>query len=115
VDGCDYRPSAGIVAAGSMAIMRAMGPDSRPRRREDVLAQAAGATVVLLTPDTGEYYTLNEVGGRIWELADGTRTAAEIGGVLQEEYEAPAEEIAADVLEVLGELAQEGLVTGDGG
>ena len=88
-----------------------MDADSRPQRRSDVLAQTAGDTVILLTPDSGEYFTLNEVGGRIWELADGSRSVAEIVAALAEEYEAPLEEIQADVLEVLGELAEERLVS----
>ena len=76
-----------------------------------MLAQAAGDTVILLTPDSGEYFTLNEVGGRIWELADGSRSVAEIAATLVEEYAAPLEEIQADALEVLGELADERLVS----
>jgi coenzyme PQQ synthesis protein D (PqqD) len=88
-----------------------MGPDSRPVRRSDVLAQAAGETVILLTPDSGEYFTLNEVGGRIWELSDGSRSVADIAGLLVEEYEAPLAEIQADALELLGELAEERLVS----
>ena len=87
-----------------------MGPESRPRRRGDVLSKEAGDTVVLLTPDSGEYFTLNEVGGRIWELADGTRSVSEIAAVLAQEYEAPADEIETDTLEVLGELAGEKLL-----
>ena len=88
-----------------------MGPESRPVRRSDVLAQGAGETVILLTPDSGEYFTLNEVGGRIWELSDGSRSVAEIAGVLAEEYEAPVEEIRMDTLEVLAELADVQLVS----
>ena len=88
-----------------------MDADSRPQRRSDVLAQAAGDTVILLTPDSGEYFTLNEVGGRIWELSDGSRSVAEIVAVLVEEYDAPQEEIQADALDVLGQLARERLVT----
>ena len=88
-----------------------MGPDSRPVRRDDVLAQAAGDTVILLTPDSGEYFTLNEVGGRIWELADGSRSVADIAGVLVEEYEAPLEDIQADALDILDELAEVQLVS----
>jgi hypothetical protein len=88
-----------------------MDADSRPTRRADVLAQAAGDTVILLTPDSGEYFTLNEVGGRIWELADGSRSVAEIAAALGEEYEAPLEEIQADALDVLSELAEQGLIT----
>ena len=88
-----------------------MHPDSRPVRRSDVLAQGAGETMILLTPDSGEYFTLNEVGGRIWELADGSRSVTEIAGLLVEEYEAPLEEIQADALKLLGELAEEQLVS----
>ena len=88
-----------------------MDVNSRPLRRDDVLAQAAGDTVILLTPDSGEYFTLNEVGGRIWELADGSRSVAEIAAVLVDEYEAPLEEIQQDVLDVLVELAEERLVS----
>jgi Coenzyme PQQ synthesis protein D (PqqD) len=92
-----------------------MDADSRPQRRSDVLAQAAGDTVILLTPDSGEYFTLNEVGGRIWELADGSRSVAEIVGLLAEEYDAPLDEIQADALEVLSQLAEERLVTDGAG
>ncbi|HKP21076.1 MAG TPA: PqqD family protein [Thermoleophilaceae bacterium] len=88
-----------------------MDVNSRPRRREDVLAQAAGDTVILLTPDSGEYFTLNEVGGRIWELADGSRSVAEIAAALADEYEAPLKEIQVDTLDVLAELAEERLVS----
>jgi hypothetical protein len=88
-----------------------MGPDSRPTRRSDVLAQEAGDTVILLTPDSGEYFTLNEVGGRIWELSDGSRSVADIAGVLADEYEAPVDEIRADALGLLGELADAQLVS----
>ncbi len=88
-----------------------MGPESRPLRRSDVLAQTAGETVILLTPDSGEYFTLNEVGGRIWELSDGSLTVAEIVAVLVGEYEAPLDEVQADTLVLLGELAEERLVS----
>ena len=92
-----------------------MGPESHPRRRDDVLANEAGDTVILLTPASGEYFTLNEVGGRIWELADGSRSVAEIAGVLVDEYDAPLEEIQADAMDVLGELAEAQLVSDGAG
>jgi hypothetical protein len=95
-------------------ITHPMDVDSRPRRRDGVLAQTAGDSVLLLTGDTGEYYTLNDVGGRIWELCDGERSVAEIAAVIGDEFEAPPEVIQADTLDVLEELAGEGLVI-DGG
>ena len=88
-----------------------MNGDSHPSRRNDVLAQGAGDTVILLAPDSGEYFTLNEVGGRIWELSDGSRSVSEIARLLAEEYEAPVDEIRADALAVLDELAEVRLVS----
>jgi pyrroloquinoline quinone biosynthesis protein D len=90
-----------------------MGPESRPSRREQVLAQSAGETMILLTPASGEYFTLNEVGARIWELADGSRSAREIAEVLVGEYEAPLEAIEADTLELLAELEERELLVAD--
>lgn len=88
-----------------------MKMDSRPRRRENVLTQKTSDGLVLLDPDGGEYFSLNEVGSRVWELCDGTRTVGEVVGVLAEEFEAPSETIRDDVLELLEELAAARLVT----
>ena len=87
-----------------------MDSASRPRRRERVLAQSSGETLILLATDSGEYFTLDEVGGKIWDLADGTRTVEEIARTLAGEYDAPVATIQADALEILGELADERLL-----
>ena len=84
--------------------------DSRPKPRERVIAQSAADTIVVLAPDSGEYYALSEVGARVWDLCDGTRTVAELVALLSEEYDAPRAAIESDVLELLTELAHEQLV-----
>ena len=66
---------------------------------------------MLLDLDGGTYFALNEVGARVWELSDGSRTIAEIAALLADEYDAPVAVIQADVLELLGELEVEQLVT----
>jgi len=83
---------------------------ARPRRGERVLAQHADAETMLLDLDGGTYFALNEVGARIWELCDGSRTAADIAGVLAVEYEAGIDMITEDVLTLLTELQAEELV-----
>jgi hypothetical protein len=70
----------------------------------------AGDTVLLLAGDSGEYFTLNDVGGRIWDLADGDRAVTDIVRALLEEYDAPEDVIQADALEILGQLSSEGLI-----
>lgn len=89
-----------------------MNLDSFPRRGEsDILAQTAADDLVLLNLKSGEYFALDEVGNRIWDLSDGTRSVTEIIAVICREYDAPPEVIEADTLELLKELADEGLVT----
>src|SRR5205085_2317369 len=51
---------------------------SRPRRRERVLTQAAAGTVVLLDLDSGQYYSLDEVSARVWDLCDGEHGVDEL-------------------------------------
>ncbi len=85
-------------------------PQSRPRRAEGIVAQKIEDETVLLNPADGRYFTLDEVGGRIWELCDGIRSASEISAIIGEEYDAPPGVIEADVMELLGDLADEKLV-----
>jgi hypothetical protein len=49
-------------------------------------------------------YTLNEVGAFIWDRLDGQATLAEIQVAVQDEYEADAETIAADVVAFVQDL-----------
>lgn len=70
----------------------------------------------LLVPISGQLasmdnlYTLNETGAFIWQALDGVRSLAEISGMLERQYDAPAEVIAADVLEIADGLAEAGLI-----
>jgi coenzyme PQQ biosynthesis protein PqqD len=84
--------------------------ESRPRQRAQIIAQRASGALILLSLADGNYYRLNEVGDRVWELCDGTRSVAEVVAIIGQEYEAPAEAVEADVLALLEELAHEKLV-----
>lgn len=81
-----------------------------PRRREGVLVQHVMDKVILLNPENGQYYALDEISGRIWELCDGEHSVSQLSAIIGQEYDAPAEIIAADVLELLGDLVDEQLV-----
>jgi coenzyme PQQ biosynthesis protein PqqD len=84
--------------------------ESYARRREQIIAQQAAGTVILLNLADGQYYSLNEVGGRVWELCDGTRSVAEVVSIISQEYEAAVAVIEADVLELLEELGNAQMV-----
>lgn len=87
-----------------------IGPDSRLRRRDRVLAQRAAGQVVLLDLDGGQYYALDEVSGRIWDLCDGSRDVSTLVSEICRDYDAPAESVEEDVLAFLGEMVEEKLV-----
>lgn len=87
-----------------------VAPDAAFRRAEQVVSAAEGDRTVLLDPVQGEYFGLDEVGSRIWELLPAHPTAAVLADRLFEEYEAPRETLAADAARLLGELAARKLV-----
>lgn len=81
-----------------------------PQRNERVIAKGVSESLVLLNLDNGEYYKLDEVGGRVWELCDGTQNVEEMVSTISEEYEASAETIRTDILELLRDLVHEKMV-----
>ncbi|MCI5125093.1 MAG: PqqD family protein [Candidatus Electrothrix sp. AR5] len=70
----------------------------------------------LLVPITGELasmdslYSLNETGAFIWERLDGSRSLAEIAGQLEKLYDTDVAVIEADVMEIISELSESGLI-----
>jgi hypothetical protein len=84
--------------------------DSRPKRQEQIIVQKGSNDVLLFNMDDGSYYALNEVGNRIWELCDGTHGVTQLVGMLAKEYDAPAEIIETDVMEVLEDLRSKNLI-----
>ena len=85
-------------------------PQVLPRRRPRVLAEQAAGKWVLLDVDSGRYYALDDVGGRVWNLCDGSRTAVQIAEVVSEEYDTAGAAVREDVLEFVSELVSESLL-----
>jgi len=85
-------------------------PDAPFRRAEHVVCAAEGDRTVLLDPAQGEYFGLDEVGTRIWELLPAHPTAVALAERLFDEYDAPRETLLADAARLLGELAAMKLV-----
>lgn len=86
----------------------------RPQRTPNIVARTLAGEAVLLNLNTEEYFSLNEVGSRIWELTDGQRTVAGLVDVIVAEYDIGRADAEADVLDLLDELAGEGLVRWSG-
>ena len=84
--------------------MPSLADDTYLRRKEQVIAQENSGTLVLFNMDDGQYYSMNEIGSRIWELCDGSRSIGQVVSILCEEYDSPAEIVNRDALELLEEL-----------
>lgn len=87
-----------------------IGPETRLRHRERVLTQRAAGSLVLLDLDGGEYFALDEVSARVWDLCDGTRDVAAVITSISSEYDAPQEMITEDVQAFLEEMIDEELL-----
>ena len=66
---------------------------------------------VLVLTEQGQVKVLNELGARIWELSDGTRSVAQIADQICREYEVERGQAEADTLRFLEELAGRGALT----
>jgi len=86
------------------------GVERPPSRRPDVIWRKMGDESVLLNVKSEDYFTLNEVGTRIWELIDGQTPPTGIARAIAEEFEAPPDEIEADVQSLLRELREQDLL-----
>ena len=91
--------------------MKTMSFTARLSHRPHILKQEAAGTVVLLNLHDGQYFALDGVGARVWNLCDGCRTVSEILAILGQEYEAPAPTIEQDVAGLMNELAKAELIS----
>lgn len=76
----------------------------------DQVSSDLGGEVAILNLDAGMYYGLEEVGGRIWELVQEPRVVQAIQSTIVEEYEVEPARAERDVLALLQQLVDEGLV-----
>lgn len=69
-----------------------------------------GGEAVILQLASGTYYSLNEVGARIWEMLQQPVRVGELRARIEEEYDVDPETCATDLQRLLASLARAGLV-----
>ncbi len=77
-----------------------------PVLHPQVAARIIDGEAVIVLPESGQVTVLNEVGSRIWELIDGTRSVGEITEAIVAEYDVTAEQAERDVEEFIQELVE---------
>lgn len=65
---------------------------------------------VIMTLENNTLHALNDVGSRIWELSDGSKTLVEIIEAINSEYEVGYEESKADCISFIEELQDKGML-----
>lgn len=77
---------------------------------DDVLFQELHGEGVLLNLKTGVYFGLDPIGRRVWELLQEHRTLASVRAAMLAEYDVEEARCTTDLLALVGELEQHGLV-----
>lgn len=90
-------------------------PDRRLRANPAMLSTVGptGAAAIL-DSESGQFYSLNEVGARVWSLLSDGTTFGAILEQLQNEYDVTAERLSADMEQLLWQFARAGLLDMEG-
>ncbi len=80
------------------------------RIHEDAVFRDLDGEGVVLNLSSGVYFGLNEVGTRIWQLVDGLGTLSAVRDSLAREFEVDPDVAGRDLLDLVAQLADRGLV-----
>jgi hypothetical protein len=93
-----------------MEVEMAFSDTDRFKRKDDVLLQELGGEAVLLDLGGEQYYGLDEVGLRIFQLLGESKSIAETCQMLLEEYEVDPVQLRSDLDSLLTNLLKAGLL-----
>ena len=77
---------------------------------KDVLTQEVSGEMVLMDLSSEQYFGLDAVGTRIWNLLNQGTAPADLLSILLREYEVEQQQLESDIEELLGKLLEAGLV-----
>lgn len=111
----DWAREEGTVESSTLHRAFSARPDRRLRANRGTLSTVGptGAAAIL-DPESGKFYSLNEVGARVWSLLSDGATFGSILEQLQSEYDVTAERLGADIEQLLRQFASAGLLDMEG-
>jgi hypothetical protein len=80
------------------------------QRNPKLIANQMDGEIVMLSIDKGEYYGLDEIGSRIWELLETPMEIDHLIDSLISEFEVTREECYNDTLDFLKEMLEKDLL-----
>lgn len=90
--------------------MNSISLESVVRRSSDVMASQVDNELVMMDVERGMYYALNPVGADIWERLAEPQKVADLCAQLMQQYDVDQATCEADVLAVLNDMAENGLL-----
>ena len=82
--------------------------------KDQISCDLAGEAAILELK-SGTYFGLDEIGATVWNLIAQPRRVVEVRDALIEQYDVEAERCARELIELLGELQERGLIQVDPG
>jgi hypothetical protein len=80
------------------------------QRNSNLVTSKIDGEIVMMSIDNGEYYGLDEVGSRIWELIKTPVVVEELISILTDEFEVERNNCIQDTMEFLEDLSKKKLL-----
>ena len=90
---------------------RKLSLESRVAINDDVVSRELDGEAVILNLESGTYFSLNQVGTRIWSLLQDDGSLRRTFDVIHQEYDVAQEILERDILRLLEELLAKDLVS----
>ena len=84
--------------------------ESKVQRNPEMVSGNMDGEIVMLSLQRGEYFGLDKVGSRIWELIEHSTAVGNIKHTLLEEYEVDESTCEKDLIEFLEDLENKSLI-----
>ena len=98
---------------GKMAFRMAkeeIDPDIMLHRKSNLLFNEIDGEVIMLCVENSEYYGMNNVGSRIWEILEKPHRFKELIAKLMDEYEVSEKQCIKDTMAFLNKLSDKKLI-----
>lgn len=90
--------------------MHTIAPSDSFAIGQSVVFRELSGEAVLLNLESGVYYGLDPVGARVWSLLIQNHPLSTVCSMMRDEFDVASEVLERDVLRLVGELRDKGLV-----
>lgn len=81
------------------------------KRQPNLVFSKIDEEIVMMSINNGEYYGLDNIGSRIWEIIEKPVSFKELIETLKDEYEVTENQCISDVIEFINALNNKGLIS----